>query len=94
MCRAFICKKCNKEFSSNSGLWYHAKKCGKKPGKVHKCPHCTYITSGPKCTLQNHIFSNTSHNTAFLVHKSYNKITCEELNRTTYYNYIDSNDIL
>ena len=57
MCRSFICKNCNKKFSSNSGLWYHAKKCGKKPGKVHKCPHCTYITSGPKCTLQNHIFS-------------------------------------
>ena len=55
--RIFVCKNCDKQFNSNSGLWYHSKKCGKKESKVHKCPHCDYTTSGPKCILQNHIYS-------------------------------------
>ena len=58
MVRSFICNKCDKEFSSNSGLWYHEKKCGpSKCTKIHKCPHCNYETTGPKCILQNHIYS-------------------------------------
>ena len=45
MVRSFICNKCDKEFSSNSGLWYHKKKCGtSKCTKIHKCPHCNYET--------------------------------------------------
>lgn len=55
--RTFKCT-CGKTFSSNSGLWYHGKKCGqKRPKKMHNCPHCDYVTSGPKCTLINHIHS-------------------------------------
>ena len=27
----FICKKCNKKFKANPGLWYHSKKCTKQP---------------------------------------------------------------
>ena len=56
--KSFICITCNKEFSSNSGLWYHKKKCGnKETQKTHKCLHCDYTTSGPKCQLTNHINS-------------------------------------
>ncbi len=56
--KSYKCQTCNKEFSSNSGLWYHKKKCGnKEPKKLHKCPHCDYTTSGPKCQLTNHIHS-------------------------------------
>ena len=55
----FTCKTCNKTFKSNSGLWYHSKKCGKDTCivKKYKCPHCDYETTGPKCTLLNHINS-------------------------------------
>jgi len=56
--KVFQCKHCEKIFTSNSGLWYHSKKCGvANPKKTHKCPHCDYTTSGPKCILQNHIYS-------------------------------------
>jgi len=62
MVKSFICVTCNKGFTSNSGLWYHKRRCKKncenKPqDKALQCPHCPYTTSGPKCTLQNHIFS-------------------------------------
>jgi len=55
--KAFKCQ-CGKKFSSNSGLWYHRKKCGKeRPKNLYSCHHCDYVTSGPKCTLLNHIYS-------------------------------------
>ena len=58
MVLSFTCNKCDKRFSSNSGLWYHKKKCEKPQCvKIHKCPHCNYETTGPKCILQNHIYS-------------------------------------
>ena len=60
--RCYLCKNCNKEFNSNSGLWYHLKKCGQKESKIHRCQHCDYTTSGPKCILQNHIYSKHTKN--------------------------------
>ena len=58
--KIFNCKHCDRTFNSNSGLWYHTKKCdNNKPKKLKllECPHCNYTTSGPKCILQNHIYS-------------------------------------
>lgn len=58
MCRIFQCKLCKKTFLSNSGLWYHTKKCDKKiKAKILKCKYCNYETQGPKCILQNHVYS-------------------------------------
>jgi uncharacterized Zn-finger protein len=61
MVLSFMCDKCAKNFSSNSGLWYHKRKCEQTRQtlrvKIHKCTHCNYETTGPKCTLQNHIYS-------------------------------------
>lgn len=54
----YICKHCNKDFTSKSGLWYHSKKCNNNEiKKEHRCSHCNYKTSGPKCQLINHIYS-------------------------------------
>jgi len=54
----YSCIHCDKVFTSKSGLWYHCKKCNNnKVKKEHKCPHCDYKTSGPKCQLVNHIYS-------------------------------------
>ena len=54
----YECDKCEKKFTSNSGRWYHRKKCGKITScNTHKCTKCSYTTSGPKCTLKNHMNS-------------------------------------
>ena len=56
--KKYCCTECNKEFYSNSGLWYHKKKChSKESEKIHKCLYCSYTTTGPKCQLVNHINS-------------------------------------
>lgn len=56
--KLYTCKECDKDFTSKSGLWYHSKKCNNNEViKEHKCPHCNYKTSGPKCQMINHIYS-------------------------------------